>query len=153
MQRSIQSYYVPGNSHTNASDDTIADEEAYAQLRSELERDSKRCEWIADEEADEAEGKRKKRASEQDDGFSWLTERNLEHASLRFRAEHGIASDLLEDTLAAMQGAGWRLSPQLRDRGIHNTFYAQFTAACNGRTIYTAEYFAGLRRDCRRSAV
>ena len=77
--------------------------------------------------------RRKKRAREQDDCFSWLTPRNLEQASLRFRAEHDIASDRLEDTLAAMHVAGWRLSMQMRD-GIHTRFFENFTDACIRRT-------------------
>jgi hypothetical protein len=90
--------------------------------------------WSIDEAGSDAEYRdaidaasrrkeRKKRALEQHDGFSWLTPRNLEQASLRFRAEHGIVSDRLEDTLVAMHVAGWSLSMQLRDC-IHTRFFA-----------------------------
>jgi hypothetical protein len=95
--------------------------------------------------ADERELKRPKL----EDDRSWLlTSRNLERASLRYRSEHGIESDRLEDTLAAMctdSAEPWRLNKELQ-REIPQTFFEQFTAVCHGRTIYTAEFFAGLRR-------
>jgi len=81
-----------------------------------------------------------------------LTSRNLERASLRYRSEHGIESDRLEDTLAAMHtdsAEPWRLDKELQ-REIPQTFFDQFTAVCHGRTIYTAEFFAGLRRAAAR---
>jgi hypothetical protein len=99
----------------------------------------------SDDSADERERKRAK----QEDDRSWLlTSRNLERASLRYRSEHGIESDRLEDTLAAMctdSAEPWRLNKELQ-REIPQTFFEQFTAVCHGRTIYTAEFFAGLRR-------
>jgi len=96
----------------------------------------------SDDCAEERERKKPKREDE-----CWLlTSRNLERASLRYRSEHGIESDRLEDTLAAMCSAGrWRLTEELQ-REIPQTFFDQFTAVCHGRTIYTAKFFAGLRR-------
>jgi hypothetical protein len=65
--------------------------------------------------------------------------------ALQYRKEHGIASDQLEDTLAAMHADGWRLSAELQRSGIPQMLYEQFTAAAHGKTIYTAELFRSMR--------
>jgi hypothetical protein len=79
--------------------------------------------------------------------FSEQTYRNLEKATLHYREQHGIASDQLDDTLVTMLADSCRLSTQLEQRCIPKTFYDQFTAVCNGGTIYTAEFIRSLRRD------
>jgi hypothetical protein len=78
-------------------------------------------------------------------GFFTLIWRYIEEQTLQYRKEHGIASDQLEDTLAAMHADGWRLSAELQRSGIPQMLYEQFTAAVHGKTIYTAELFRSMR--------
>jgi hypothetical protein len=78
-------------------------------------------------------------------GFFTLAWRYIEEQTLQYRKEHGIASDQLEDTLAAMHADGWRLSAELQRTGIPQMLYEQFTAAVHGKTIYTAELFRSMR--------
>jgi hypothetical protein len=78
-------------------------------------------------------------------GFFTLIWRYIEEQTLQYRKEHGIASDQLEDTLAAMHANGWRLSAELQRTGIPQMLYEQFTAAVHGKTIYTAELFRSMR--------
>jgi hypothetical protein len=78
-------------------------------------------------------------------GFFTLIWRYIEEQTLQYRKEHGIASDQLEDTLAAMHADGWRLSAELQRSGIPQMLYEQFTAAAHGKTIYTAELFRSMR--------
>jgi hypothetical protein len=78
-------------------------------------------------------------------GFFTLIWRYIEEQTLQYRKEHGIASDQLEDTLAAMHADGWRLSAELQRTGIPQMLYEQFTAAVHGKTIYTAELFRSMR--------
>jgi hypothetical protein len=85
--------------------------------------------------------KRRKRVSAR----KKLTYENLERVSLRYREEHGLESDQLEDTLVAMCADGWVLSKPLQRAGLRPTDYAQFTAVCNGGTIYTPEFFRAAR--------
>jgi hypothetical protein len=73
--------------------------------------------------------------------------RNLEELALRFHKEHSVASDQLKDTLAAMAAAGWRFCNAIEERGLPSRYYAQFTAAVRGGTIYTPEYFEQMRVD------
>jgi hypothetical protein len=73
--------------------------------------------------------------------------RNLEELALRFHKEHAVASDQLKDTLAAMHKAGWRFCNAVEERGLPGRYYAQFTAAVHGGTIYTPEYFEQMRVD------
>jgi hypothetical protein len=72
---------------------------------------------------------------------------NLEELALRFHKEHAVASDQLKDTLAAMATAGWRFCNAIEERGLPGRYYAQFTAAVHGGTIYTPEYFEQMRVD------
>jgi hypothetical protein len=74
-----------------------------------------------------------------------VTTTHLFKQTLQYRKEHGIASDQLEDTLAAMHANGWRLSAELQRNGIPQMLYEQFTAAAHGKTIYTAELFRSMR--------
>jgi hypothetical protein len=78
-------------------------------------------------------------------GFFTLAWCYIEEQTLQYRKEHGIASDQLEDTLAAMHADGWRLSAELQRSGIPQMLYEQFTAAAHGKTIYTAELFRSMR--------
>jgi hypothetical protein len=72
--------------------------------------------------------------------------KNIEKVTLRFRRDHGIKSNLMEDTLAAMHKEGWRCCLQMIKQGIPIPFYDQFTAQCKGKTIFTTERFAHMRR-------
>jgi hypothetical protein len=74
---------------------------------------------------------------------------NLEELALRFHTEHAVASDQLEDTLAAMYEDGWRFAPavlkDMQRAGLPAVFYAQFTARVRGGTVFTSAFFRDLR--------
>lgn len=74
-----------------------------------------------------------------------LTYRNLEKATLRYRQREGIKSINLEDTLAHMHKHNWRLNIALTRGGIPSQFFDQFTAACNGKSVYTSGRFLMMR--------
>jgi hypothetical protein len=80
-----------------------------------------------------------------ENGFFTLAWRYIEEQTLQYSKEHGITSDQLEDTLAAMHANGWRLSAELHRNGIPQMLYEQFTAAVHGKTIYIAELFQSMR--------
>jgi len=80
------------------------------------------------------------------DHFYQITYQNIEKVTLRYRKENGIQSTELEDTLAAMHKDGWRVCLQMIKQGIPIPYYDQFTAACKGKSIFTSNRFAMMRR-------
>lgn len=79
------------------------------------------------------------------DHFLMITYQNLERVAIRYHKENGIASDQLEQTLAAMHKDGWRLSVDILRRGLPQSYYDQFTATLHNKTIFTANRFLRMR--------
>ena len=74
-----------------------------------------------------------------------LSYQNMEKLTLWYHKAHGIQSDQLADTLAAMHAAGWRCDQEVLAGGIPQAYYDQFTAMVHGNSIYTAEFFRSMR--------
>lgn len=81
------------------------------------------------------------------DTFKQITYGNMEKLCLRYRAEHGIRSTQLEDTLEAMHKDGYRLQVSVVRQGIPSCYFEQFTAACKGDSIWCPGRFNRMRRD------
>ncbi len=74
-----------------------------------------------------------------------LNVRNLTKSAIRYHKQHGIASDQLEQTLAAMLSDGYSLSDDIRRRGLHNSYFKEFEAAVNGKKFWTANHVLVMR--------
>lgn len=81
-----------------------------------------------------------------EDHFMQITYQNMEKATLKWRARHGIKSKNLEDTLEDMFKHGWRFQISVEKNGIPQTFFEQFTAQCDGSSIYKASRFVMMRK-------
>lgn len=79
------------------------------------------------------------------DHFKQITYQNLEKVSLRYRRDNCIKSKQLEDTLEAMHRDGWRLQISVLRGGIPDSFFEQFTKACDEDTIFTHGRFNRMR--------
>lgn len=86
-----------------------------------------------------------KRQKVKEDQFYQITYTNMEKVCLRHRAQNGIKSTQLEDTLEHMHAHGWRLQVTVLKQGIPATIFDQFTAHCNGKTAYKASKFVMMR--------
>lgn len=86
-----------------------------------------------------------KRQKVKDDQFYQITYSNMEKVCLRYRAQNGIKSCRLEDTLEHMHQHGWRLQVTVLKQGIPSTIFDQFEAACEGKTAYRASKFVMMR--------
>ena len=82
----------------------------------------------------------------QQDWFRELTFRNLEKATLRYREAEGLQSKDLEVILEHMHAKGWRISMSMVRSGIPEAFYEQFTAACEGGTVWKKSRFTALKK-------
>lgn len=85
------------------------------------------------------------RGSIHPDHHKQLTYRNLLKATLRYRQVNGISSKDLEDTLEDMHRHNWMLCIAIIRGGIPATFYDEFTAQCNGTTVFKSSRFASMR--------
>ena len=81
----------------------------------------------------------------QETSYLVLSYQNMEKLTLWYRKAHGVESDQLADTLAAMHAGGWRCEQEVLAGGIPQAYYDQFTAMVHGRSIYTAEFFRSMR--------
>lgn len=71
---------------------------------------------------------------------------NMERVTLRFRAENGIKSTQLEDTLEAMHKDGCRLQITVLRGGIPSQFFDEVNAQCNNKTSFKASRFVMMRK-------
>lgn len=87
-----------------------------------------------------------KKKPRNEDHFYQITFQNMEKVTLRYRAQNGIKSHDLEDTLEHMHKNGWRLQVTVIRQGIPAQFYDEFTAKCKGETTFTTGRFARMRQ-------
>lgn len=82
-----------------------------------------------------------------EDTFYQITYANMEKVTLRYRAQNGISSTQLEDTLEHMHSNGWRLNIAVLRGGIPSSIFEQFTKSCENGTVWSSARFARLKKD------
>ena len=86
-----------------------------------------------------------KKRPKNEDHFYQITFMNMERVTHRYRAQNGIKSTDLEDTLEHMHANGWRLQVTILKQGIPAQFYDEFKAKCEGKTTFTSNRFKRMR--------
>jgi hypothetical protein len=90
-----------------------------------------------------------------EDHFYDINYRNLIKVSLRYRKQHGMKTKDLAEVLAQMCLHGWAFCKQMQKEGIPETFFGDFEAQCDGKSLFTAGMINNMRRpvDWRASGI
>ena len=80
-----------------------------------------------------------------EDHFYDINYRNMIKVALRYRKHKGIKSTLLQEVLGDMVLNGWAFCRDIQVRGIPSTYFDDFTAQCDGKSMFTPGMISNMR--------